>query len=206
MSSQLVGLMRRLTWSDFTRELDVPLPGPGEDVIAAETKTDVPDIPFGFRVIPGSAPPKFTFDDNMTVRVVFDPTASWRAVWVKTMPQAEQDRLLQHEQGHYSIAALMARDFFLDLMQLKGKVYGKREDALADVGKLKSGILARINPLQKKYDGDTKHGSDQAAQNRWNWALSAAFTSPRTPPAVAADGVRLKVRLLDAVRAAGIVF
>ncbi len=41
MPSQLIGLMRRLTWSD-SREVQKPAPGPGEFVTAAETKTDVP--------------------------------------------------------------------------------------------------------------------------------------------------------------------
>jgi Bacterial protein of unknown function (DUF922) len=205
MPSQLIGLMRRLTWDDFTREEDVPPPGPGESAQAAATKTDVPDIAVSFRTVLGSVPPKVRIDDNLTVKIVFDAKASWRAVWVKDRPQAERDWLLQHEQGHYNIAALMARDFFLDVMPLKGKVYGKQKDALDEISKLKSSTLSKIDPLQTRYDDDTKHGSDQAVQNRWTGMINTAFTSTRTPPATAADGVPLKARLLDVLRAGGIV-
>jgi hypothetical protein len=204
MPSQLIGLMRRLTWNDYPKERDVPLPGPGQAVEAAGTKTDVPDVPVPVRTIPGSAPPRFRIDDNLTVKVVFDPNASWRAIWVKTLPQAEQDRLLRHEQGHYHIAALMGRDFFLDVMPLKAKVYAKVEDAVAEVGTVKNNVLPKIAKVQKFYDDDTEHGSNQAAQDRWNLMINTAFTSPRSPPATAADGVPLKVRLLDVVRGAGI--
>ena len=124
---------------------------------------------------------------------------------MKDRPQAERDWLLQHEQGHYNIAALMARDFFLDVMPLKGKVYGKQKDALDEISKLKSSTLSKIDPLQTRYDDDTKHGSDQAVQNRWTAMINTAFTSTRTPPATAADGVPLKARLLDVLRAGGIV-
>jgi len=204
LPSQLIGLMRRLTWQDYTKEADVPPPGPGEVAEAAGTKVDVPDIEVSFRTVLGSAPPKVRIDDSITVKIVFDPEASWRAVWVKDRPQTDQDRLLQHEQGHYNVAALMARDFFLDVVALKAKVYGKPADALAEIGALKSGTLLKIKPLQATYDNDTKHGTNEAVQNRWNAMISAAFTTPRTPPATAADGAPLKARLLDVLRTGGV--
>jgi len=195
--------MRRLTWSDF-REVQKPAPGPGEFVTAAETKTDVPPVSFNLRPVPGSTPARFRLEDTITVRIVFDAARCWRADWVKTRPQADQDRLLQHEQGHYNISALIGRDFFVGLMQLKANKYAALPAFRRGLGDLEANTLAKTQAVQDKYDADTKSGSDWPAQNRWNAVINTAFTSPRTPPVTAADGGSLKVTLLDALRGAGI--
>lgn len=54
--------------------------------------------------------------------------------------------------------------------------------------------------MQIKCGDETRHGSDQAAQNRWNMMIDTALTPPADP---ARDGVPLQARPLDAARAAG---
>ena len=77
-------------------------------------------------------------------------------------------------------------------------------DAKDDFDALKSGILGKLDALQDKYDKDTGNGSNAPVQSRWNAMINTAFTAPRSPPAAAANGVPLKARLLDVLRAGGV--
>ena len=154
--------------------------------------------------VPGSRPPLLQIADFIIVDITFDARTSWQASWVQTMPQADKARLLRHEQGHYTIAALIARDFFLALMQLKGRSYANQAALRTDINALNASHLAKIQPAQDRYDADTVHGSVQTQQDRWNNFFSTAFTRQRTPPATAADGVPLKLPLLEVLSAAGI--
>ena len=80
--------------------------------------------------------------------------------------------LLTHEQGHYDITGLVARDLIADLRSLRAattaalerEVKGaiRRADTLAD-------------SLTQRYDTDTDHGRTQPKQDKWNALLQAAM-------------------------------
>jgi hypothetical protein len=202
MPSQLLGLTYRMTWADFPNPMPPPLPN--QVARDAEFAPKISFTPWLPELVRGSNPGLFLFPDNLTVRVFADRSTGRVSARVKTAPQAQKDKLLQHEQGHYNIAALIGRDFFLEAMRLKEVEYETPEDGRDDFTALQTDILNKVTVLQDIYDSETGNGGNPAQQNRWNTFINTAFTVPRTPPATAANGVPLKVRLLDVLRGAGI--
>jgi hypothetical protein len=202
MPSQLHNLRRTLAWGDFTPRQAKP-PGPGQTLAGAETVTSY-GLSLRTEVVPGTKPVRFRIKDDVSVTVTFQKQQSWVASWVLQLSAAEQARLLGHEQGHYDLVALLARDLFIDLMQLKANSHGTSNAALADTTKVRQGYDAKLGPLQRRYDTDTNHGQNQIAQARWNGFVQSAFTQARNPPVSAPDGTPYKVRLLDVLQAAGV--
>lgn len=114
--------------------------------------------------------------------------------------------ILKHEQGHYDIVALLARDLFIDLMQLKANRYDNQAALNKDVA-----------PILKKYNGtsqkvidisdsiaESDHGENGTGQAKWNGFLNTAFTKARTPAQSAPDGTAYKVPLLDVLKGGGV--
>lgn len=85
----------------------------------------------------------------------------------------KSDALLVHEQGHYDITGLTARDMVADLAAI-------RAGSTADLQQEVSTIIARADALATSltglYDGSapggTKNGADAAAQATWNTHLA----------------------------------
>ncbi len=204
MASQLVGLIKQLSWQDFGTPRVGKAPGPGQTLTAAETHAPV--LPGSFWFDPVSPPlkvPKYHLRDNVTVTVTFDTKKSFVMAWVFATPQADQTRLLNHEQGHYNISALVGRDFFIDVMQIKAKQFTKPQDGLAEVTALNKASLSKIQAIDDLYDVDTKNGNDSTGQNQWNTFLQNAFTQARPNGETSPSGVPYKMRLIDLLKAAG---
>jgi hypothetical protein len=198
MPSRLAGLTKQLTWADFGNPVKRPGPQPGKTAIGAHTATDAP-ITYGWR----SSGKSFQLQDNVMVTIRFLPATSWVADWVFQQPQQFQDDLLNHEQGHYDITALMARDMFIEIMQLKSQTFaskGALDKAVADIVKAYA-----FQPVHGKYDapGEANHSMNQTQQKAWDALLTQARTMPRNPPMYAPDGAAYKERLLDVLRRAG---
>ncbi|MEI2767211.1 MAG: hypothetical protein V9E86_01605 [Nitrosomonas sp.] len=146
-------LNRILTWGDFTQK-NLPAPAPGTSITAAETQVNISSTGIRFIPVPGSAPRQFRLDQEPTVTVNF-LKRSWVANFVFTWSQADQSALLDHEQTHYLIAALSARDFFNELLAIRKRDYSSSQAGIADV---KAAQKLLINQdIQDKYDQDTKH-------------------------------------------------
>jgi hypothetical protein len=204
MASQLVGLNRALTWHDF-RQVTRTAPAPGQIANAAQTQTNVSSGNLSLPPMRGTRPQQYQLADTISVTIKFDAAQSWKASWIATLPQTDQDRILKHEQGHYDLVALLGRDFFIELMQLKTKTYSNLSGFRTDFGGLDTRYLKRIQPIQTKYDSETNHGRIQIRQDNWNAFINSAFTAPRVPPVVGPDGVPLKQPILDVLANAGIV-
>ena len=136
-----------------------------------------------------------------------DSLKSWkRQANLTSKGTAYATDLLKHEQGHYDIVALLARDLFIEIMQLKSNTYPNAPAALADLRP----IIAKFNGKAEKvsviYDSvnETNHGVNSAQQAKWNSMISKAFTVPRSPPMSAPDGTPYKVPFLDALSQSGI--
>jgi hypothetical protein len=201
--SQLLNTTHKLAWSEFTTHKSDPLPAPGTVAPAAFTKPWINTQGFGLAGIPGSKPPKGQVKDTIVVSVSLGPE-SWVEDWVFTLPQAKQDDLLNHEQGHFTIGALLARDFYYDLLKLRQKQYNSPAESTADFNSLKNARDAAMVSIVAKYDDDTKHGTVAAQQVRWDGFFTSATNQPRTPPETAPDGTPLKVRLVDLLKTFGV--
>jgi len=201
--SQLINVTHQITWPEFTTKKTDPTPAPGAVVPAAYTFPMINTQGFGLEGIPGSKPPKAKLKDTIVVSVSLGP-ASWVENWVFDLPQAKQDDLLNHEQGHFSTGALLARDFYYELLKLRQKEYSSPAESTLDFNSLKTARDAAFTGIIKKYDDDTKHGTVAAQQARWDGFFSAAATQPRSPAETAQDGTMLKVRLVDLLKMFGV--
>lgn len=208
MPSRLIGLFKTLSWSDFQRQHS-GAPGAGQFAIGAETHAGITQNNLTAKVeaVPGSAPTRFRVKDDITITVTFGAD-SWVEDWVMARDQAFQDRLLNHEQGHYNIVALLARDTFIELMQLKSQTFSSNMDCQRAIARVWTEGTGKAQAIQNLYDEEnqTHHGANAAGQGRWDGFITTAFNTPRTPPMSAPDGTAYKVTLTSVLRGAGLTF
>jgi Bacterial protein of unknown function (DUF922) len=200
MASRLLNLLRVLTWNDFAKLNQSPAPGSTAEV--AQTATDI--VPSGIATEPIVGSSSVRLKDTIEVRIEFKPKESWVFKWVFTQQQSYQDDLLNHENGHYKIAALIGRDFFLALMKLKANTYANAAALRGDIDRAKKAIAEKAQPAQDKYDDDTKNGTDSGQQTLWDGYISKAFVTPVNPAEQAADGTPIKISFLTVLSQAGI--
>jgi hypothetical protein len=204
MPSKLVGLIKALKWSDFGTPKPGAEPAAGQKGTAAFTDAD-----FSFtqgpaaEAIPGT-PQQFTLRDNLEITVNFKASTSFVMAWVFNRDKAFQDNLLKHEQHHYDIAALIARDEFIELMQIKRKTFPTMVGLQTEIDRVRGLFKGKIASIDKLYDAETKNGRDATAQATWNARFDTAFTKERVPKQLAPDGKAYKVGLLDVLRGAGL--
>ena len=192
--------MRVLTWNDFAKLNQSP--PAGSTVEVAQTATDIVPSGFGVERIVGSS--SVRLKDSIEVRIEFKPKSSWVFNWVFTQPQSYQNDLLNHENGHYKIVGLIARDFFLALMKLKANTYPNAAALQADLDQVKKATAEKAQPAQDKYDDQTKNGTDAAQQKLWDGYISKSFSTPVSPAEQAADGTPIKIPFLTVLSQAGI--
>ena len=187
MASRLQNLMHTLTWNDFRGR--VPHGASHAAKTAVEivfTRLDVDRTSSGVRL-----------RDNVVVTVALQQSQSWARQSERTTD------LLHHEQGHYNVTALTARDMFIDLMQLKGRTFNGAAALQNELNRIRG--LYNPQAIHDKYDarGETDHGRDSGKQRIWDGYIRQAFTQTRTPLVRAPDGATYKIRLREVLRAAG---
>ena len=82
--------------------------------------------------------------------------------WCK--PEKQTDILLKHEQGHFDLALICQREI---LQQLNNTVFFKA-DFKDKIPTIFSSILKKYQSMEFKYDEETSHSKNQAAQDNWN--------------------------------------
>jgi hypothetical protein len=199
MPSRLHNLIKTLTWDDF-QQVERDPPAAGETAEAAEIPVSINVSGLGVATIPGSR--QRTLADTLQVHIQLGRCTV--SSWVFARDQAFQDALLNHEQGHYNITALIGRDWFLAMMRLKANRYDNASDLQRDINDLDNTIRAKAQPATDKYDEDTGRGADSAQQTRWDGFLRTAFNTPVSPAQTAADGTSIKVPLLSVLTQNGI--
>jgi hypothetical protein len=228
MPSSLIGLRRKLTWSEFIgkptaqelQKMQQIAAGATGTVGMAATKSNF-TVNFGgqtpadpvLTLVPGSSQ-SFILGNDIVVTVIFDAAGSWKRIGPLTA--TGEQLLLDHEQGHYDITSLMARDCFIDLMQLKANTYSSVQDGQKAARDIVKSYKDKLNPVQDKYDDDTTHGAwvtpsmgperKETFQNKWEMFIKRALTQDRTPEMTAPDGASYKVRLLEVLATGGFTF
>jgi hypothetical protein len=202
MPSVLTGVDRQLQWSDFKVVATPPAGKPAE--AAAETipnHTAMGGAPHN--IWPHGAAPIFQIPDNLVMKV-FLKDASWRLASVSQWSGADQVWLIKHEQGHYDLYALMARDFFQRIRAMIGQPFTDSGALHTQMVNHRAATLGRISTLQQNYDSDTANSRN--GSEPWNWwsAIQRASQLHRTPLVLGADGRYLRIELADALQAAGL--
>jgi hypothetical protein len=234
MPSQLVGFFppRRLSWNEFkgnptTKELEelrrIAAGHPNMTVGMAGTYSSF-TVNFGGSVpsdpvltsIPGSSPATFALADTIVATVNFDGARSWKQIGPLSL-KGEQ-LLLDHEQGHFDLTALIARDCFIDLMQLKAKTFPSRQAGQAEANQIVADYQSKLSRIQTTYDKDTTHGAwvtpymammaerKESFQNKWEGFIQRARTEKRQPQVIAPDGSIYLVPLLKVLDDGGFLF
>ncbi len=155
---------RKLEWTDFTRRVGPP------ELYKAFSYTGISyviDAPNG--VV------------NIEVTPYFLPEESWVHTDYLT------DELLNHEQGHFDIAAVYARELDAQLNIYETDVNSFMEQDLAKrIEAMFYVVFAEMDDCQKRYDAETQHGTAVEAQANWdkwfNQKLSRLDTAAHNTP------------------------
>jgi len=97
------------------------------------------------------------------VKLEFDEKQSW------SKPEKQTDVLLKHEQGHFDLGLICQREM---IRQFNNAVFLK-SDFQNKIQNIFSSILDKYHLLGLKYDEETDHSRNQAAQDKWNIFLAA---------------------------------
>lgn len=208
MASSMTGLFKTLSFSEFPTPRQGNPPGPGQHATAALTHSGFSSTGPSIQQVGGSRPATFRIQDNMTVTITFNRNQSFVMQWALNRPAPFPADLLNHEQGHYNITALLARDFFVDVMLLKSQTFASLQAAQAAITAARTNSVNKMGAAQTLYDNEVHPEQDQGRsrgpiQQAWDTIIRNAFNNPRTPASSAPDGTPHKIRLVDAIRAAG---
>jgi hypothetical protein len=161
-----------LGWGDFKGAVPGALP-PGE---AAYTEARF-DLNFGYDYDTASKTKGYRITE-VHVQVTLERGNMWA---VKSAQTAD---LLRHEQGHYDIVALLARDLYQELTgwntAKSPKRFRKETDLTGAANRLRrtaEQLVKHVGGTEQKvgiYDKQTNHGLDAKAQEKWDKSLAAA--------------------------------
>lgn len=87
----------------------------------------------------------------------------------------QSDYLLKHEQGHYDILAISAREFHNSLIGLSA---ASSHELQKLVSKLQENVQKNVANVDARYDTQTKHSLDMATQDSWNKKIAAEKQKP----------------------------
>jgi hypothetical protein len=202
MPSRLVGLSRTLSWSDYPT---VPRTEPGAGQTAVGAYTDA-SYELGTVSMVRATGGGVTLPDSLVVTINFNTETSWVADWVTRRSADYQTALLNHEQGHYNLVALLGRDMWVELVQLVGRSFPNQHALSADIDAITTRFNTAVAAIGGIYDrpGEANAGANATGQARWDGHIRSAFTGVRTPPLRLPDGTQAKVQLLSVLSGAGI--
>jgi hypothetical protein len=184
IQAALVGFPRQLRWSDFGPWNDEHADAIGHDAtIATNVKVTSWALALGGKF--GS------YIDNLKVTVTLDSARTYATEAART-----KAALLNHEQGHFDIQGLLARDLAIKLLdfhidkKVLADILNNRAASWEDkVKRLDRIVRDHMRQVQQRfkeldgmlqddalgnegiYDADTEHGADAAEQRRWDSLL-----------------------------------
>ncbi|WP_229724607.1 DUF922 domain-containing protein [Winogradskyella forsetii] len=144
----------KLTWADFKADPDLE-----SDAVALTAS----GITFGYSVRTSE---ERIVDFSATVEAQFYPNKSW---YLKEKGNAH---ILAHEQLHFDITELYARQFRQHLTQLKANQNVKKQ-----MNKLHVAINEAVNETQKRYDKETNHSMNIEKQKEWEAFIAKELKS-----------------------------
>lgn len=149
----LTGWPSKLSWDQF-RKLDSRPQGHTTD---AHTEAQWRNPP-GKQFRPVRDRRAWRLDDvNLVLTLVKQET------WV--VKGKESEELLKHEQGHWDIAGLLAREYHDQIEELRARTPAKLTELFRNTEKR---AKARFKQVNKQYEDDTKHGTNSKQQKEWN--------------------------------------
>ena len=159
---RLTGWPRTITWTEF-REIGRRPTGEREDAQISsnlEQPSQVSVTRTGGRFRLG------TYEAVLSV----EADESW------VVTSAKSDALLAHEQGHYDITGIIARDMIRDLRGVRAATTAGLEREVQAIIERADTLADRLTEL---YDEQTDHGRERAQQARWEALLRTSIQNTR---------------------------
>ena len=88
--------------------------------------------------------------------------------WVVAKQMSNE--LLKHEQGHYDILAISAREFYKSLI---GQSASSVHDLQKNVTKMQAALATKTATVDARYDTKTKNSQDKKEQQNWDKQIAA---------------------------------
>jgi len=134
------------------------------------------------------------------ISVRYFPLFSRRRSWWNTQEQWHASRVLAHQQGHFDLAQLLARESTRKAAAVLGRIRGAgptAESARTDFQQRWAVHMRmlqdELRELERAYDRDTEHGADARRQRAWRARLKRGYAAVHsylpnipTPPRPAA--------------------
>jgi hypothetical protein len=148
-----------VSWNDFNR---VPS-RPANEHEDAKIKIQ---FPYGYDTLREKNSAKVTAV-NMTI------SPANNECWV--VDTEATDELLKHEQGHYDITAIGARELYDKISGLSAPNEDKLKDKIKDEEKK---VRAKIAEVNKRYDSQTDHHNKKDVQDSWDKQIATELQKP----------------------------
>ncbi|MBT8397231.1 MAG: DUF922 domain-containing Zn-dependent protease [Gemmatimonadetes bacterium] len=160
----------KVTWAQF-KKVDKP---PGGATTFAHIEGEYRNPPGKqFQVAKVGKHYKLT-NVNLVLKVI--PAETW-------VVKGKQDKvLLKHEQGHWDILGLMAREYHREIKKLRANSVKQLK---ARFKKLEARIAEKRDKLNSGsggYDTETDHGKKKAAQIKWDALIAACKKTGKDLP------------------------
>jgi len=186
LHAAMKGFPRRLTWADFSAVSTSPDPDYDALTVSRMTLKKFFSLGSGIGSIGRRTFKTIVLYVDPIIEVDMNKTLSW------ALDTAKTPELLLHEQGHFDIAGLVARDFAAKLLEmnipteevmdelnrsipfddktrhLNTKLQTKVDDARREVDALLDLLQTTQLGDDGEYDKDTEHGENKANQRQWN--------------------------------------
>lgn len=150
----LEGFNTTLTWSGFVKRKSPPAGVDADAETVSWYKTGT--IQFG-------AKGKAVVVKSVDVKISLKGKESW------VVEGKLKTELLKHEQGHYDITALAAREYYNKFFTLAAT---DAQDLQEKIDKLGQAIGTKLDNAHIRYDEQTAHSQAKALQEKWNKALA----------------------------------
>lgn len=201
--AQLNGFSKTLTWADFTG----PVPPSNPDNLSAFTKATFTPTNIQTKQVPDGAGKSWQLQDTFIMNIALDGGKSWALSSVKSDPPSNT-KLLNHEQGHYNLIALLGRDMFVEMQQLLPKMFPTQADlnkAITDMHTRYKQFESKIGKAYDDANQATNHGTNDVKQQLWDGYTKTAMTQTRTPSVNGADGMPLKEEIVSVLKKNGVI-
>src|SRR3546814_3858954 len=146
-------------------------PGPGEIKMAAQTAVGWVQNPTQLDVGPvkGSKPTVYKLVKAPTSTVQLDKSSMWVASFVfDDWSQAKRDALLGHEQIHYLVGALSARDYAKDFEAIAARTY---DSSSAGIDDIKAALARNSEANAQALQRSEEHTSELQSLMRISYAV-----------------------------------
>lgn len=182
------GFVNTLAWSSFGDPKPGKAPGPGKPATAA--RTSAKSSPGRATVVldKNSTPAVWVIRPTLSMTTSLKKSESFVMAWALNMPSPKPVDLLHHEQLHYDISALVARDalaaaaLFIDI----NDGFKSEFEARQALSKVMHTVFAQEKAIHKAYDDavhpeQSKGNTRGPEQLRWDGFIRSAKEDRRVP-------------------------